>query len=78
MLGDEVFSRLGLRVIALDRPGVGQPAFQPKRGFSDWVKDVEPLTDELGLDKFSVLGISEVVAMLLSVLQKFLNDYAQW
>ncbi|MBW4539123.1 MAG: alpha/beta hydrolase [Myxacorys chilensis ATA2-1-KO14] len=58
LLGDEVFSRLGLRVIAPDRPGIGQSDFQPKRGFSDWVKDVEVLADGLGLDKFSVLGIS--------------------
>lgn len=58
LLGDEVFSRLGLRVIAPDRPGIGQSDFQAKRGFSDWVKDVEILADELRLDKFSVLGIS--------------------
>ena len=58
LLGDDVFSRLGLRVIAPDRPGIGQSDFQAKRGFSDWVKDVEVLADGLGLDKFSVLGIS--------------------
>lgn len=58
LLGDEVFSRLGLRVIAPDRPGIGQSDFQAKRGFSDWVKDVEALADGLRLDKFSVLGIS--------------------
>ena len=31
---------------------------QPNRGFSDWPKDVTFLADALGLDKFSVLGIS--------------------
>ncbi|NEQ45013.1 MAG: alpha/beta hydrolase [Leptolyngbya sp. SIOISBB] len=58
LLGNNVFSRLGLRVIAPDRPGIGQSDFQAKRGFSDWVKDVETLADALRLEKFSVLGIS--------------------
>lgn len=58
LLGDEVFIRLGLRLIAPDRPGIGQSDFQPNRGFSDWTKDVTFLADALGLDKFSVLGVS--------------------
>ena len=56
--GDETIKRLGLRLIAPDRPGVGQSDFQPNRGFSDWVKDIEFLSNALGLDKFSTLGIS--------------------
>ncbi|NEZ63911.1 alpha/beta hydrolase [Leptolyngbyaceae cyanobacterium CCMR0082] len=58
LLGDEVFIRLGLRLIAPDRPGIGQSDFQPNRGFSDWTKDVIFLADALGIDKFSVLGVS--------------------
>ncbi len=58
LLGDEVFTRLGLRLIAPDRPGIGQSDFQPNRGFSDWTKDVTFLADALRLDKFSVLGVS--------------------
>lgn len=58
LLGDEVFVRLGLRLIAPDRPGMGQSDFQPNRGFSDWTKDVTVLADALGLDKFSVFGVS--------------------
>ena len=58
LLGDEVFIRLGLRLVAPDRPGIGQSDFQPNRGFSDWTKDVTFLADTLGLDKFSVLGVS--------------------
>ena len=56
--GDETIKRLGLRLIAPDRPGIGQSDFQPNRGFSDYVKDIEFLSDALGLDKFSTLGIS--------------------
>ena len=58
LLGDEVFIRLGLRLIAPDRPGIGRSDFQPNRGFSDWTKDVIFLADTLGVGKFSVLGIS--------------------
>jgi pimeloyl-ACP methyl ester carboxylesterase len=35
ILGDEAIAQSGLRVIAPDRPGVGQSDFQPNRGFSD-------------------------------------------
>lgn len=58
LLGDDVFTRLGLRLIAPDRPGIGQSDFQPNRGFSDWVKDIEALANGLELDKFSVWGVS--------------------
>lgn len=58
LIGDEVWSRLGLRVIAPDRPGIGGSDFQPKRGFSDWPKDVVALADALGLKRFAVLGNS--------------------
>ena len=56
--GDETIRRLGLRLIAPDRPGIGQSDFQSNRDFSDWVKDIEFLTDVLGWDKFSTSGIS--------------------
>jgi pimeloyl-ACP methyl ester carboxylesterase len=49
---------LGLRVIAPDRPGMGQSDFQPNRGLSDWPKDVTALADALGLKQFAVMGNS--------------------
>jgi pimeloyl-ACP methyl ester carboxylesterase len=58
VIGKEVFRQYGLRVIAPDRPGMGGSDFQPKREFSDWVEDVVFLVDALGLEKFSVVGIS--------------------
>jgi pimeloyl-ACP methyl ester carboxylesterase len=58
LIGEDVFVRLGLRIIAPDRPGMGRSSFQPHRGFSDWPVDVVALADSLGLDKFSVLGLS--------------------
>lgn len=58
LIGDEVLSRLGLRVIAPDRPGMGGSAFQPGRRLTDWPADVAALADALGLDRFAVLGNS--------------------
>ncbi len=58
VIGDETWNRLGLRVIAPDRPGMGRSDFQPNRGFSDWPKDVTALANALGLGQFAVLGNS--------------------
>lgn len=48
----------GVRVIAVDRPGFGQSCFHAQRSINDWPKDVAALADALGLDKFSILGVS--------------------
>jgi pimeloyl-ACP methyl ester carboxylesterase len=58
LVGDGVWTSLGLRVIAPDRPGMGGSDFQPARGFSDWPRDVTALADALGLERFAVLGKS--------------------
>lgn len=58
LIGDEVWQRLGLRVVAPDRPGIGGSDFQPNRRFSDWPKDVVTLAEALGLEKFAVMGNS--------------------
>jgi pimeloyl-ACP methyl ester carboxylesterase len=66
LLGDELINQYGIRLIVPDRPGMGQSDFQPDRlwrkrsyrGFSDFPKDVVFLADTLGLDKFSVMGVS--------------------
>jgi pimeloyl-ACP methyl ester carboxylesterase len=57
-IGDDVFSEFGLRVICPDRPGMGGSDFQKQRGFSDWPEDMKFLAEAIGLDKFSVLGVS--------------------
>jgi pimeloyl-ACP methyl ester carboxylesterase len=50
--------RLGVRILALDRPGCGDSDPEPRRGFADWDEDVAALTDHLGLPRFALLGIS--------------------
>jgi len=58
VFGDEAFSRLGLRLLAPDRPGMGASDFQRGRGFSDWPADLTSLANALDLETFSVLGNS--------------------
>jgi pimeloyl-ACP methyl ester carboxylesterase len=48
----------GVRFIALDRPGYGHSTLQPNRRLVDWPLDVAALADHLGLERFSVVGIS--------------------
>lgn len=58
LLFDDTASDLGVRIIAADRPGYGRSDPQPDRTLLDWPDDVSVLGDALGLDAFSVLGVS--------------------
>ncbi len=49
---------LNIRLIAPDRPGYGRSDFQSERVFLDWPKDIDELSNFLGLDNFSLLGHS--------------------
>jgi pimeloyl-ACP methyl ester carboxylesterase len=54
---DEIAAR-GLRLIAPDRPGSGGSTFQRGRRILDWPADVAAMMDQLGIDRFAVLGYS--------------------
>ncbi len=49
---------VGVRVIGVDRPGMGLSTPLPKRRLLDWPDDVLDLADALGLERFAVEGIS--------------------
>ncbi len=51
-------SRLGVRVIAPDRPGYGRSDYVPDRRLVDWPRDVCAIADFLGIAKFGVFGVS--------------------
>jgi pimeloyl-ACP methyl ester carboxylesterase len=55
---DEPAKKVGVRIIAVDRPGFGISTY--KKGFriTDWPSDVVELADVLGLERFAVAGIS--------------------
>ena len=47
-----------MRVIAVDRPGIGGSEPEPNRKVLDWPSDVAALADALDSERFSVLGLS--------------------
>lgn len=51
-------SGAAVRLILVDRPGYGLSSFQPGRRLVDWPDDVAQLADHLGLESFSVFGVS--------------------
>jgi pimeloyl-ACP methyl ester carboxylesterase len=57
-VADEAGRKYGLRIIGVDRPGLGLSDFQPGRRLSDWPADVRALLDHLGLERVGVLGVS--------------------
>jgi pimeloyl-ACP methyl ester carboxylesterase len=55
---DDEARRLGIRLIAVDRPGIGLSEASPGRRLLDWPVDVGQLADQLNLEHFSVIGWS--------------------
>ena len=48
----------GIRLIGIDRPGMGLSEFKAGRRLLDWPDDVSELADSLRLDRFAVAGFS--------------------
>lgn len=51
-------ARLGLRLLAADRPGFGESSLQPGRTLGAWADDVSALADRFDLDRPAVVGVS--------------------
>lgn len=54
----EVALQYGIRIIATDRPGMGQSTLLPNRTLLDYPKDIASLADALSIERFGVLGWS--------------------
>ncbi|RIK82545.1 MAG: hypothetical protein DCC67_07155 [Planctomycetota bacterium] len=59
MLEQEICTA-GLRLVALERPGIGLSDYQPGRRILDWPADVASIADQLGYadSAFGVIGLS--------------------
>jgi pimeloyl-ACP methyl ester carboxylesterase len=57
-LADEYASKLQVRLIFPDRPGIGLSDYKRNRSLQDWPDDVCELANALNLDRFAVLGLS--------------------
>jgi pimeloyl-ACP methyl ester carboxylesterase len=55
---EEVVRSEGVRLIGVDRPGIGLSDPQPGRRVVDWPRDVAELADALGIGSFAVVGHS--------------------
>jgi pimeloyl-ACP methyl ester carboxylesterase len=55
---DWVVREAGVRLIGVDRPGIGLSSPQHGRRIADWAADVEELADALRLERFAVMGHS--------------------
>ena len=57
-VADEPARRLGIRLIAPDRPGFGLSDPKPGRRLVDWPDDLTELADGLEIGRFALVGIS--------------------
>lgn len=58
MEDDPCATELGIRLIALDRPGYGASDPKPDRTLLDWAADVNEAVQFLQIKEYSVLGVS--------------------
>jgi pimeloyl-ACP methyl ester carboxylesterase len=55
---ESIAAESGIRLLAVDRPGIGLSTRQPGRRLLDWPRDIEQLADALGLDRFGIVAWS--------------------
>ena len=48
----------GVRILAVNRPGIGGSSRQPGRGLLDWPPLLAAMADALGVERFRILGLS--------------------
>jgi len=73
ILFDEAARRLGVRVIGIDRPGMGLSDYKPGRKLLDWPDDVIELANVLEIDRFPIVGGSGGVPSTLACAYKILE-----
>lgn len=57
--GKDVAASLGLRILSVDRPGLGWSDRDPKKNFASWVEDIRQLLAALGRDAIPVIAFSQ-------------------
>ncbi len=57
--GADAVDRHGVRLIAIERPGLGASDPEPGRTLTDWPRDVDQLAAALGLSGLGIVGFSQ-------------------
>ncbi len=57
-VSEDLLQSLDVRLIAVDRPGMGLSDFQPNRRLLDFPKDILALADHLKIERFAILAYS--------------------
>ncbi|QWF82975.1 hypothetical protein HUW46_06414 [Amycolatopsis sp. CA-230715] len=70
---DAAATASGIRLLSVDRPGMGRSDPAPRRLLADWAGDVEQLADHLRLQRFGLLGHSAGGAYALAVAHRLAN-----
>lgn len=58
MFFDAPGKKLGARIIAVDRPGIGNSSPQPGRNLLDYANDIRELAEHLNLQSYGIVGVS--------------------
>jgi len=48
----------GVRLIGIDRPGVGDSSAHVYSSFASWARDIAEVADRLGIERFGLIGLS--------------------
>ena len=65
--GADLARRLGIRLIAIARPGMWYSEFQPGRTVAGWVEDPAVVADACGVEQFGIVGYSAGAAYAAAV-----------
>jgi pimeloyl-ACP methyl ester carboxylesterase len=57
-VGRQAAQELGLRVVCVERPGVGSSTDHLYHRITDWAADIAMVADGLGHDRFTIVGLS--------------------
>lgn len=58
LVGRRAADELGLRLVCVERPGVGDSSDHAYAQIRDWADDVAVVADHLGHDRFTIVGLS--------------------
>jgi pimeloyl-ACP methyl ester carboxylesterase len=75
---DTMRKRLKLRIIAVERNGLGDTAFDPTWSFADYDSEVVQVLGRLGIDKFALVAISGGGAYAGHIVQAMPSRISSW